>query len=310
MWNGKLLSLGIVLCLVRSADAAEPSTSGPLDWLEEKGVEMRKSFSGTSRDSADAASLSYVNGDDGDDFYNIDLAVKLTSWNWDNEGNLQGRLYPVIEYHQRTQASNRVDTTSAGVVAELERSLGDCYVSGISIDFCTAIFADIGFQLKRDSQNNKTIRSASLLTGLTGKYSFWPTKQISLGRFLEFTYLPIVGIEHYETLPIEQKIDGEVVTLADAVDETFQSARLNVALRPFHDELSGRLVIVLNQTHRWLLGSSDAIDNHTHFSEAALNFFLDDNRRIALGFTYSNGESPARNFLDEEVSSIALKIKL
>ena len=284
-----------------------------LDWLASKNVDVRNTFSGTVKDAGAPAAITYFDSDDTDDFYSIDIAARASEFGDWGVGQWQGRYYPVIEYHRKTKENGRLDKTVLSVGAEIERDLGSCRDNETSVltAFCRALLVDVRFKVTRDSINNTTTRSASLLLAPFGREPGWPGSDVTTGKGeTYFEWVPSFGVETYQSLPISRKIDGESVVVAPAVDETVAVSRLSVQYRPLADRLAGRLGLVVNYAYFSLLGSSSAVGASNHHVTTSLDYYLDAEKRIAFGVKYENGGSPARNFLDQQSVSVGLSLRV
>ncbi len=284
-----------------------------LDWLEKKDIEVRKSFSGTVKDAGAPASISYVNADDTSDFYSIDLAIRTADFGEWGRGPWQGRYIPIFEHHKSTKDESRLDKTSAGLNVEVERSVASCERErgSVAIPFCRTLLLDLAFALTRDSHNDKTTRSISLLATLWGDEQPWPSSHFTTSKNnLYLTWFPSIGFEFYESLPIERKEGDETVVVAPAVDETFAVAKMNFDFRPFTDRLNERLSLVGNYAFYDLVGSSTFLSNSNSNTSLSLNYYLDQKKRVAISLNYENGESPTRNFLNQEITSFGFSIKI
>ena len=283
-----------------------------LTTMSDAGIEIRKTFKGSAKDEASPASFNMSGASGSDNYYNIDLAVKVSEYvfEFDRESLWKGRVYPSIEFHRNTNEQSEADNTQGAVSFEFERGLGSCSKS--KNPFCKAMFIDTSFKVKRDSHNDKTTQSATVFTAFSGgNESNWPGRTIVFGdSAFKLIYMPSFGVEYHRNLPIEEKVDGEDVEIAGAIDEYFAAARLNVGVYPFAKSLDEKLKLVFDYTYRSTIGSNVLIDDSNVFTEVSLDYYLDEKNRIALGFSYSNGQSPSRNFLDEEKWGMGLKLKL
>lgn len=283
----------------------------PLDWLESKHVQVRKSFVGTSKDSGLPAAVTYMSSDGRDDYYNIDIALKISQKEWD-KNSWQGRVYPVIEHHRKTEFESEVDKASIALNFESEKQLDVCTVDRIVVNFCKAFFMDMSIKAERDSEKNTTTRHYTFFGGLiTTGLDGWPGTWIETVNDVELLrYFPIIGIEHYDNLLVEKKVDGKNIVLAPALEESFVSTRLNVELNIFPATLQENLVLIVNHTQRYLDGSSPFVNDKTRFTEVSLDYYLDASNRASVGLNYNAGQNPNRNFLQEESLSVGFKIKV
>lgn len=274
---------------------------------EDPSIEVRKSFSGTNQDASSPAQLTYNKYDSGDDFFNLDVAVKFPECspidNTNNTGNSVKYIFrfsPILEKHKSTYDVSRVDKESVALNSELD------FVFPSNIN----VFTNLNYKLDRDKKNSKTTRSISFYTSLLIEHDYGFGRSTTvIDDYLELTYFPSIGYEKYLKLPIEQKIDGVQQVIAEAVDEDFWAARLQLEIFPFYTKLENKLVVNVGYTKRWLSGKSEVIDDETNFTEVAVTYYLDSEGQIGIGLNYSNGENPSRNFLDEEKSSIGINFK-
>ena len=311
-----LMLFGFSICTTSFADDEEPSGFEFLDRLEEKNIEIRRSFDGTVKDAGAPASISYVNADGTSDYYSIDLAVRAAQFGEWDRGMWQGRFIPIFERHKNTEDGSSLDKTSAKLNVEIEKSVWTCEEENeagrkTKIPFCRTLLIDLGFGLSRDSENDKTTRSISLLATIWAPDNPWPGSFFTTDKNnLQFTWFANAGFEFYESLPIERKEGDQTIVLAPAIDETFAVAKLNFDYRPFSDMLDERLSLVGNLAYYDLLGSSNFLSNSNTNTTLALNYYLDRKQRIAIGINYENGESPARNFLDREITTFGFSFKI
>lgn len=309
----RLFSKSVLVVLLAST-SYQTLAEDILTTLSNAGVEIRKTFNGTAVDTASPASFIVAGGSGRDTYQNIDLAVKVSDYefDFDRQGRWHGRVYPSFEVHKNSDVKNEAKNAQAALSFEFEQGLGACAVN--SSPFCTSLFWDAAFKVKRDSHNDKTTKSASLFMTYSeagNEGSIGPNSVVILGdAFIKLIYLPLLGVEYHRNLPIEEKVDGETVEIAGAVDESFAVARLNVNVIPFATALDEKLKLVLDYSFRSRLGDSELVDKSNGYLDLSLDFYLDEKDRVAIGFGYSKGKSPTRNFLDEEKWGFGFKFKL
>ncbi len=293
--------------------AADSDVVGVLDWLTEHDITVRESFSGTVRDAGAPASFTYFHTENTDDFYAIDLAIRAREFGGWDQGLWQGRFYPVIEYHRNTTKSAPLNKTEVNLGAEIERSIASCPVDGTQDEapFCRSLLMDFRIKRTSDSENHDATQSASVLFAPFSVSRGWPGSDITTtnGQSI-FYWLPSFGIEVFESLAVTRTTDEESVATASPIDVTFAVTRLNLEYRPFADRFAGRLALVVNYANYALMGSSTILENRNSIVTMSLDYYLDANKRVAIGFKYSNGASPAHNFLDQQTLSLGLSLKI
>lgn len=304
-----MYAIRFVLCTIVGllVSAGVSAESAPLKWLEDKGVQMRKSFSGTLKDSNAPAAFAYDSPDSGDKIFRADVAVKVIEIPLYEPSGLSHhgiRLAPLVEYHRSTKDLDEVNKQS--VAANVE------YEYGFDAGFTNAIVADIKYELGHDSVLDQTIRVASLKAGVVGDIDPLPGAWFRSGPEGKevFRYYPSIGWERYEKLAIKEKRGADNVVVAPAIDTSLAFARLNAEYRPFVTVLDGRLVFITTYTYRHRTSGDAMVPKSSRLFEATLDYYLDEKKRIGIGLSYQSGRDPNRNFLDETSSSLGIKIKL
>lgn len=304
--SARTIVVGLLASLPAVAGAAEDQT--PLQWLKDHGVQIRKTFNGTTKDALAPASFSYDKSAEEDSYIRADVAVKSPYfWEWQSAGgggeessaDTALSVGSNFEYHRSTKDFDEVNRQSGALTLEMESGPG-------TWDF----IGDFKFELSHDSVKSQTTRLASLRLGVAGDTPPWPDASFRWEPMLFFRYFPSIGAEHYDKLPITQKQNGVEVTLAPSVDVTLAFARLNVEVLPFYETLGSRVVLVATYTHRQRLAGSEFVPNDTYLLETSFDWYLDADRQIAIGVSHQRGFDPTRNFLEQRLTSIGLKLKV
>jgi hypothetical protein len=266
---------------------------------------LRKSLDGTKNEQLPAV-LAYEKRENQDSYFNVDLATSFGSLSCGNE-TYDFNIAPKVEYHRST-GEKEIRNSSIGLNADYGllkfKPVEDKWYKLNPYFLLEA-------EVKRDSANDETTRKYALL--LTGK-SFKQGAPGGSVRFKKkpdeiespelFRWYPYIGIESYESLAIIK--DG--VEEAPAIDGTFAIFRLSFELYPFRREGKKGLQIITNHTYRRLNGTSELINKSTRHFETSFNYFFDKDGHVGLGVDYENGSSPSRNFLDEEKTTVAVKL--
>ncbi len=269
-------------------------------------LKIRKTLDG-SKNEALPAIIAYEKRDGEDNYTNIDIAVSpgaISCGNTKNDFN----FYPKLEYHRST-SNQAIRKSVIGLNADYSFLTSKQIVRGKPPKLSPHFLLEAS--VSRDSINDKTTRKyALLLTGKSfikgapgGAITFSPIDGAPTGPDA-FIWYPYIGIESYENLPIE--LDG--VEIAPAVEETFLTAKVTIEIYPFRRIEKKGLQILLNHTFRKLNGESPFIDYTTEHFEASINYYFDKEGHVGFGVDYENGSSPARNFIDEERTTIGLKL--
>lgn len=312
--RGKLGLLFAVSLLAgrESAIAAETKTS-PLDWLASHGVQIRKSFVGSVKEAAAPATLTYENPDGGPSFYSYDLGLKVGQIPWNDDfgsGSWSGRVFPSLELHRASGERDPVNKRSFALTLELERGLNRDSEGDL---FSRMLYVDLKAETSRDSIQQQTSRAVVGRIGYYDAASEWaPGSDILIGQdeSMLFVWLPTLLIEDYRRLPIKAKVGGQSVVIADSVDVSTAAVRVNLLFSPLRNLLDSRLAVTANVTYRERLSGDRSVQRDSRLIELSADYYLDEARRLAIGVSYQRGEDPARNFLDEEFSSVGLKLKI
>lgn len=296
-----LMSVCTTCCATVQADQV-----GALDWLEAHSVQVRKSFSGSLRDAGAPATIAYENPAAGADFYRADLGIRTKAvWEYDppQVSRVGMRLQPTIEFHRSTQRGEEINKQGGALTFEHE--------FGSDPDFSRTLVTDVKLELEHDSVRHQTTRILVGRLAIAGVDPGWPGAWVRNGNSEEvLRYYLSIGAERYTKLAIEKKVSGQTVQVAPSINADLAFVRLNVELRLLPSLTDGRLVFVGSQTLRQKLNGGTVVSRSLRLLEGSLDYYVDDKRRVAFGVAYQRGQDPARNLLDEEFSSVGLKLKI
>jgi hypothetical protein len=303
--------------------SAQAEEKPVLDRMAAAGFEIRKSFTGTSKEAGQPASFSYEDPDTGSNFYAIDLGVKIGQIPWTDDWDFKSwsaRLNPTLEIHRSTKQTDRIRKTAGGLNLAFERKLGGIGAGGAGgksaaedNDIVAMAFFDLKVERSRDSILKQSTQTATLRGGWYDTSGSWtPGADIMFGQSesVSLNWIFTTGIEDYRKLPIKEKMNGESVLVAESVDGRTGFFRVNVLLKPFRNAADAKLAITATETLRRRVSGDVAFVRESRLFEGSVDYYLDAENRFAIGFSYQRGRDPNRNFLDEEFSSLGLKLKL
>ena len=278
---------------------------------------LRKTLDG-SKNEALPAIISYEKKDE-ESYYNVNLASSYGSY------SCGSKLYdinitPKAEYHRST-GKKEVRKSSVGINTDLSFTIfknkldsNGHLIQSNWYEINPYILSEAS--VIRDSVNDKTTRRYALLLsgyslkqGSIGEPLSFPARngeQPNTANLHHFKWLPFIGWESYEKLAI---VNGDI-EIAPAVNPTFRIAKLSIEYYPLRRKYGSKkgFQVLANHTYRRLNGLSDIINKSTRHFELSFNYFFDTDGHVGLGIDYEDGASPKRNFLNDEITTVALKL--
>lgn len=251
-------------------------------------INVRKSFA-TKLDEQKPANLSYVTSGKQQDNYNIDIAVAA------KKKTERFEFGPVVEWHRDSTSEKPKNKLSFGGTADGKLfSFGTLWIdSRIDADFV------------RDFHNDET---SGVLSFLLSPYRPDPaafmasTVRGGINNSIRATFYPYVGVERWHR---------QAVRDLESLNVTMAMARLEVKLLPFNEAVNGvesPFEVVASYTYRHPF--SDDLESRYDLFAAEANYFLDDQHRVAIGFSYQNGSDPEDDFANGHKGVVALRLKI
>lgn len=277
-----LLSI-CVLCAGLVHPSATKGAPG-LSWLSKRGIEIRQSYEGTSGESKPARIFwAHDANADNKDYYQIDLAL-LKRIRKDASGTSL-RALPIIEWHRSTKTEKLSDQLIAKLQAEMMLFSG----------FTPHVIASAAWNRDLKMGTAEAVLSA-LLTAFSPTAPFAPGRNLHVGS-TAIKYYPYLGYE-YRDFDSPARNGNAHFFLLRAYLEAF----------PFEHILG--IQVVVDYTHRFTGAQPNVSSDGWNMFTASLNLFLDSSNSVALGWDYIKGEDPSMNFVEREVSTVSLKLKI
>lgn len=169
---------------------------------------------------------------------------------------------------------------------------------------------DFTLKYKRDIEaDNDSGRATLILYGETNIHQSSFTPASLLGGYSNgprgdvWRLTPYIGLEKYQgTLAV---IDG-VISATEKIDPSYFLFRYYAEVWPFRFENGHGIQFVTTVAFRNLI-ADEGVEN-PHFSSAAINYTFDKEGNIAIGLSYTSGDNPDNSFLDEEKTTLSLKV--
>lgn len=274
---------------------------------------LRKTTDGTSKDEAKPASFGYENPDTGNDYLLIDAALK-----WDvlecRFGTFQMILSPAVEVHRSEFESNPVKKTTAKIEAEMWWGLLQ-FADGSGEGSSWLPYPKFEYGQTRDSIKQKNSSKSALMVHFDSARPLRPSGWVKWKCDAvvcpnRFRWTPSFGVEYYDSLPVERT----GLPTIESINSTVGVGRIGIEYWPFllgrgTENVVSRLQILVEYTGRWHIGGDPLPEGSANLLTAGVTYYLDSAQTIGIGIEREDGESPVRNFRDEERTTVSLRAK-
>lgn len=290
-----------LMLMAVSGGWAQNSTSKP--WYTN--ISLRESFNSKS-DKAKPASITYTNPEDGDESWLINIAL---GYDLTPESEEIIIVNPYIEYHRNSLVEKEQYNWEAGVFAEWQTQ--DIFVKKWSPVLIGAVrYNDDRIGNVQSLMSNLYFTPLFRGKGMKAEYFWLPNTTVKLGKAFRFVYTPYLGVE------TENRIQTDNSTASGSIYRGYFSISSSVVFFPEHEVLKDRLEIDLDWQYRYILSENiDALtQNDYRYLNLSFNYILyrasDGKKIVKLGFDYTTGENPARNFQEQTFYALSLKVRL
>lgn len=266
---------------------------------------LRQSFQ-SKNDKAEPAVFTFTKPKDKDESWLLNAAI---GFNILKSSNAVLTLDPYFEYHKNTLIDKVQDNWQAGISSEWQsRDLSQKKWSPI---FITAMKYNED-QVKENTSFQGNIYFTPLFKGKAKdpKYFWIPNNTSDFGNVFQFSYSPYVGFENENRIKTkEESSSGNIYRALFRVTSTISLLPKNEKLRgkfefnfdwQYRNNFSETVGDLTTKEHKYLTTSF----NYTFFSS-------DEGEKSAkIGFDYTNGENPTKNFEQQSFYAVSLKVKL
>ncbi len=263
---------------------------------------IRKSFVGT-KDEKQPASLSFASASEGDDYYNVDFAIKHRGIDCSAEGEHlvhQLLLFPSGEWHRSSITSAETNKVTASGNAEY-------YVRRVAGKFMP--FVLLKPSLTRDIQKDTTASTITLhVSGKSLARDRRPGAAIrrESDDALIARYYPYAGLEYHRNLAITTGL-----VRAAELEATFAIARLYLEWYPLNNTPDeGQFQILADAAFRHRFAGDDGVPKSPWIINSSATYYFDPELRFGLGYEFEVGRNPLNNFERLRVQSLNLKLRL
>lgn len=270
-------------------------------------ITLRQSFQ-SKNDKAEPAIFTYTNPEDKDESWLVNAAI---GYNFICSSNLVLTVDPYIEFHKNTLVDKEQENWQAGVASEWQvRDMSKKAWSPILI-------GAIKYNVDKVKENNSlqgNLYFTPLFKGKGGEWEyFWiPNNASNFGKFCQFVYTPYIGFEN------ENRTKTELETASGNIYRAYFRVTTSITFLPFDtaEAVKGRFEFNFDWQYRDVFYENvDDLNVSFHkfitagFSYTFLN--IGEGKKTAkIGFDYTDGDNPSKNFEDQSFYAITLKVKL
>lgn len=256
-------------------------------WFKDN-VSIRKTFDGSKNENKPATISLLENHKSTNDFFNIDIALKIKEWDLLENSKSALVFYPVIEWHKSSNEDDKKDKLSFGINGE----------SYIGKDWKLKPYFLSNFTLKRNFIDKVTELK------FVGQLSFFSTEEGYPGADWVFEnkidfkgrWYPYFGYEYNEIPDLVIQGDTEKFSVF------FVRLHLEYWLSP------RTLQFIFNGIYRNAIDSSKNIKSDLPLLNSSINYYPGKQENISIGLDYQNGYDPDFKFQQTETTSLSLKV--
>ncbi|TPN88751.1 hypothetical protein [Aquimarina algicola] len=262
------------------------------NWFEKNNISIRKSFDGSMNENRPAAFSLYEDHKSSSDFFNIDIAAKISEIELLTHTKSVLLLYPVAEWHKSSNEADEKDIISLAVHGE--------YYFGQSYMLKPYLLSNFSFKRNLLNGENEPRYVGQLSFVGDPEYSFLPGVS---WRFknenadYKGVYYPYFGYEYNEV--------PDLITSGET--ETFSAlfARLFVEYWAMPQSIQ----FLFDGTYKRVLGDSTNLKKDLPILSLSLNYYPGKQQNVSIGATYRNGYDPNSRYAEIEITTVNLNIK-
>lgn len=256
------------------------------NWFKRNNVEVRQTFDGSTNEKKPASIVFFKDHESGNDFFNIDLAVKLTEWESKNELFL---IYPVLEWHKSSNKEGEKDKLSAGINTESLIGNGEAQPYIVTNLILARNFLD--------NVSEFEFSSKFTLLGINNK--FMPGYQT---RFNNYTYT----FRYYPYLGYEYHIIPELISVSET--EKFSMFFLSFYADLWIDK-TNTFQIIAEGTYRNTMNTIQGIRKDLPIVDVSFNWYPLSQDNFSIGINHRNGYDPDSKYQKVQITSISANVK-
>jgi hypothetical protein len=255
-----------------------------------KNIKIRKTFDGSVEENKPASFNLFENHKSSNDFFNVDIALKIIEFELLEDSDMTLTLYPVAEWHKSTNEEDEKDKLNFGLNSE--------YYFGIDWKLKPYILSN--FVFKRNLLDNiNEVKYVGQLSFFSTETGYPGAKWVFDDKTtLKGIWYPYIGYE-YNEIP-------DLIT--EGSTESFSLIFIRIHLEYWF--LPNTIQLVFNGVYKNTLNTSDELKSDLPLGDVSLNYYPGKQDKVSIGIDYQNGYDPDAKFQQIEVTSLSLKIKL
>ncbi|WP_020539310.1 hypothetical protein [Lewinella cohaerens] len=275
-----LFCMSFVLSLGLLAQEGEKNFS---EWIEGNGISLRKSFDG-SKDEQKPATFGLLNDlQSSNDYFNVDVALKITEIGLIQKGKSNLIFFPKIEYHRSSNITKEIDKFELGINAEYvpfqrkaEPGVIPHNLPNLGVIFSP--WVNIQYSTKRNFLTSEYEEAAALILSISSNYKYLPGRSVrdENGEFI-FRYYPYIGFE-YNSVP-------------QFTDKMYGADYTSILLRMFFEYwvVPRDVQLTFDWQYRRNYSDAEELRKHVQFIALSTNFYPGKQENVGLLVEYKRG---------------------
>ncbi|MDI3321998.1 hypothetical protein [Pinibacter soli] len=271
-------------------------------WLTEKNFSIRKTFDGSKNENKPAGMLFWIDHQSKNDFFNVDLAIKISEFELLKNKHSSLIFYPKVEWHKSTDSTDLKNKIDGGINFEFipfGLKSPNLKPGLVNEGLVIAPWFQGTSSFKQNLLDKVFETKLTLQTSFASNYSWLPGWQMRDGNLnFRFRYYPYFGAE-YNRLP-------NLIT--KGVSEEFYCyfirlfAELWIVPRTLQLNIDG--------TYRQIINNKSSIKTWLPIINPSLYFYPGKQETIGIGYEYKNGYDTDAKFQLVQLSKLTFNIKI
>lgn len=271
-------------------------------WLTSNNFAIRNTFDGSRLENKPAGVAFQQDYKSENDYFNVDVAVKLSQLEFLKNSNASLIVYPKFEWHKSTDSTNLKNKTEAGLNLEFF----PIPTKGYKLDselpnpgWKVAPWIQGGTSVKNNTIDHVVETKLSIQVSLTSNYPLMPGTIIrDQKKRFRARYYPYAGVEfnHIPDLIIKDQTE-EFSTF-------FLRFFAEVWIIPETIQLN------IDATHREVVENNSALKSKLPFFYGALNLYPGHQTSLGIGYEYKYGYDQNSKFNLVQISALRLTWKI
>ncbi len=296
-----LICISLILTYLNSY-CQDSSVSKVTKWLTDNNFSIRKTFDGSKNESKPASLLFRENYKSLNDFFNVDLGIKVSELELLRNTSSSLIFYPKVEWHKSTDSTDLKNKIDGGINFEFfpfglkSPNLPDGLPNKGAV---IAPWFQGTSSFKRNLLDKVYETKLALQLSFASNYNFLPGASLrDKKNNIWLRYYPYFGIE-YNRLP-------DLLTKGTTEEFSAYFVRFFAEIWIIPRSLQ----INIDGTYRQIIGNKSAIRTWLPIATPSLYFYPGKQEAIAIGFEYKHGYDTDAKFQLVQTFSLMLNLKI